>query len=63
VDYGTIGAAGLIAGEAISGIVLAGLIVSGVSLATPFTSDILGFILLILVMAWLFRTGLKKVTK
>ncbi|AFL66823.1 OPT family oligopeptide transporter [Desulfurococcus amylolyticus] len=63
VDYGTIGAAGLIAGEAMSGIVLAGLIVSGVSLVTPFTSDILGFILLILVMAWLFRTGLKKVTE
>lgn len=62
-DAGTIGAAGIIAGEALMGIILAGLIVSGVSLQSPFSSDILGFIVLILVMAWLFRIGSKRIVE
>lgn len=62
-DAGTIGAAGLIAGEALAGIALAGLIVSGFEFTSPFSSDVLGLVVLLGVMTWLFVLGTKKIIK
>ncbi|AFH42898.1 oligopeptide transporter, OPT family [Fervidicoccus fontis] len=59
-DAGTIGAAGLIAGESIIGIVFAALIVSGISITSPVSSGILGIIVLLLVLAWVYRVGVKN---
>ncbi|MEM4517440.1 MAG: oligopeptide transporter, OPT family [Desulfurococcaceae archaeon] len=60
-DAGTIAAAGLIAGEAITGIIWAALIVSGVKLVSSITIDVLGIILLVVIMGWLFIMGKKKI--
>ncbi len=62
-DAGLIAAAGLIAGEALVGIAFAGLIVSGFTYTLPFSSDILGLIVLVAIMAWLFKLGLKRITE
>lgn len=62
-DASTIGAAGLIAGEALAGIIWAALIVSGVQLASPFSSDILGGLLLIAILAWLIKIGTKGIAR
>jgi uncharacterized oligopeptide transporter (OPT) family protein len=59
-DPGTLGAAGLIAGEALMGIIFAALIVMGAVPSIGFSSNILGILLVVAVMAWLFRTGTKK---
>jgi uncharacterized oligopeptide transporter (OPT) family protein len=59
-DPGTLGAAGLIAGEALMGIIFAALIVMGTVPSIGFSSNLLGILLVVAVMAWLFRTGTKK---
>jgi putative OPT family oligopeptide transporter len=59
-DPGTLGAAGLIAGEALMGIIFAALIVMGTVPSIGFSSNLLGILLVVAIMAWLFRTGTKK---
>ncbi|WP_010478934.1 OPT family oligopeptide transporter [Thermococcus zilligii] len=59
-DPGVLGAAGLIAGEALMGIIFAALIVAGAAPSVGFSSDLLGVILLVAIAAWLYITGKKK---
>jgi putative OPT family oligopeptide transporter len=59
-DPGTLGAAGLIAGEALMGIIFAALIVMGTVPSIGFSSNLLGILLVVAIMAWLFGTGTKK---
>ncbi|NJE03903.1 OPT family oligopeptide transporter [Thermococcus sp. MV11] len=59
-DPGVLGAAGLIAGEALMGIFFAALIVAGVAPSTGFSSNLLGMILLAGIAVWLYMTGRKK---
>ncbi|MDV3104238.1 OPT family oligopeptide transporter [Thermococcus waiotapuensis] len=59
-DPGVLGAAGLIAGEALMGIVFAALIVAGTAPSVGFSSDLLGVILLVAIAAWLYIIGKKK---
>lgn len=62
-NAGIIGAAGLIAGEAIMGILWAALIVSGIALTAPATIDILGVVLLAFIIIWLSIIGKKKIVE
>ncbi|ASJ06332.1 OPT family oligopeptide transporter [Thermococcus pacificus] len=59
-DPGVLGAAGLIAGEALMGITFAALIVAGVAPSIGFSSNLLGVILLAGIATWLYITGRKK---
>ncbi|NJE62175.1 oligopeptide transporter, OPT family [Thermococcus sp. 21S7] len=59
-DPGVLGAAGLIAGEALMGIFFAALIVANVAPSFGFSSNILGVILLAGIAVWLYMTGKKK---
>ncbi|MBP1911609.1 putative OPT family oligopeptide transporter [Thermococcus stetteri] len=59
-DPGVLGAAGLIAGEALMGIFFAALIVAGVAPSSGFSSNILGVILLAGIALWLYMTGKRK---
>ena len=60
-DAGVLGAAGLIAGEALMGIVFAGLIVADKAPSIGFSSDLLGIALLAIIAVWLYLTGKKEV--
>ncbi len=60
-DPGTLGAAGLIAGEALMGIIFAALIVMGAVPSVSFSSGILGILVVLAAVFWLFKTGTKKV--
>ncbi len=60
-DAGVLGAAGLIAGEALMGIVFAGLIVANKAPSIGFSSNILGVILLAGILVWLYLTGVKEI--
>ncbi|NJE30265.1 oligopeptide transporter, OPT family [Thermococcus sp. 18S1] len=59
-DPGVLGAAGLIAGEALMGIFFAALIVAGVAPSSGFSSNILGVLLLAGIALWLYMTGKRK---
>ncbi|MDK2783204.1 MAG: hypothetical protein PWQ32_793, partial [Thermococcaceae archaeon] len=60
-DAGVLGASGLIAGEALMGIVFAGLIVADKAPSIGFSSDLLGIALLAIIAVWLYLTGKKEV--
>lgn len=60
MDPGVLGAAGLIAGEALMGIIFAALIVGGIAPSIGFSSNALGVIMLMVVIGWLYVTGKKK---
>lgn len=60
-DAGVLGAAGLIAGEALMGIVFAGLIVANKAPSIGFSSNFLGVAFLALIAVWLYLTGKKEV--
>ena len=60
-DAGVLGAAGLIAGEALMGIVFAGLIVANKAPSIGFSSNILGVILLAGILVWLYLTGVREI--
>ncbi|ANF22285.1 OPT family oligopeptide transporter [Thermococcus piezophilus] len=59
-DPGVLGAAGLIAGEAIMGIIFAALIVADVAPSIGFSSNLLGILFLLGILAWLYMTGKKR---
>lgn len=59
-DAGVLGAAGLIAGEALMGIIFAALIVANVAPSVGFTSNVLGVLLLAGIVIWLYMMGKKK---
>ncbi|MDK2914371.1 MAG: hypothetical protein PWQ79_1286 [Thermococcaceae archaeon] len=59
-DAGVLGAAGLIAGEALMGIIFAALIVTNVAPSVGFTSNVLGVLLLAGIVIWLYMMGKKK---
>ncbi|ASJ01109.1 OPT family oligopeptide transporter [Thermococcus gorgonarius] len=58
-DAGTLGAAGLIAGEALMGIIFAGLIVADVapSVTTTFVGNVIGVVFLLGLLGWLYNIG------
>ncbi|BAA29435.1 OPT family oligopeptide transporter [Pyrococcus horikoshii] len=60
-DPGVLGAAGLIAGEALTGIVFAALIVGGIapSVKTTLAGNILGVLFLLALLGWLTKLGRK----
>ena len=60
-DAGVLGAAGLIAGEAIMGILFAALIVANKAPSIGFSSNILGILLLVGLLIWLYMVGKKEV--
>jgi|Deesub1362B_J571_1020462.scaffolds.fasta_scaffold00105_2 putative OPT family oligopeptide transporter len=60
-DAGVLGAAGLIAGEAIMGIFFAALIVADKAPSIAFTSNVLGVIFLVAILAWLYTVGKKEI--
>ncbi|AEH25348.1 OPT family oligopeptide transporter [Pyrococcus yayanosii] len=60
-DAGVLGAAGIIAGEAIMGIIFAALIVGNMAPSVGFSSNILGLLLLAAIAGWLYYTGRKGV--
>jgi len=59
-DMGVLGAAGLIAGEALMGITFAALIVADVAPRIGLTSNVLGLALLMGIAVWLYMTGRGK---
>ncbi|HIP74973.1 MAG TPA: oligopeptide transporter, OPT family, partial [Thermococcus paralvinellae] len=58
-DPGVLGAAGLIAGEALMGIIFAALIVGGIAPSLGFSNNLLGVLLLAGIAAWLYMMGKK----
>jgi putative OPT family oligopeptide transporter len=59
-DPGVLAAAGLIAGEALMGIMFAALIVLGKVPSIGFSNDLIGIALIAAIIAWLFKTGSKN---
>ncbi|WP_297092626.1 OPT family oligopeptide transporter [Thermococcus sp.] len=59
-DPGVLGAAGLIAGEALMGIFFAALIVAGVAPSFGFSSNLIGVLALAGIAVWLYMTGRKE---